>query len=278
MDFAHEYPPPRPNNTLAASKSHENLHIHPHWSWNLNDYTGVSKNRGGFPPNHPLKNRGFSIIFTIHFGGFYLYFWFNTQVVKFETSKALQNQLTLAMQEIEELRASSHVEAGGFCWLPFWGAKVSCFLVVFLVGRSDFDFFGFFFQRYMQWWYCFYMFLYHIPCHPCLWILILVQGFFEKAYFRVSLSGYPFHVFFDDEDANKVRTENMELRGRLAHAIYCTTEAQCLGEDFQGVIWAVVWCLLFGGTWLSTEESNGCTKRAATWKCGGPGNYRGTGK
>ena len=34
-----------------------------------------------------------------------------------------------------------------------------------------------------------------------------------------------------DEDANKVRTENMELRGRLAHAIYCATEAQCLGED-----------------------------------------------
>ena len=73
---------------------------------------GVSKNRGGFTPQIIHKQIGgfplFSHIFTIHFG-------FNTQVVKFGTSKALQNQLTLAMQEIEELRASSNVEAGGFC-------------------------------------------------------------------------------------------------------------------------------------------------------------------
>ena len=37
------------------------------------------------------------------------------------------------------------------------------------------------------------------------------------------------HQTFFSEDANKVRTENMELRTRLAHAIYCTTEAQRLG-------------------------------------------------
>lgn len=40
---------------------------------------------------------------------------------KFGTSKALQSQLTMAMQEIEELRASSNVEARSssivvFCW------------------------------------------------------------------------------------------------------------------------------------------------------------------
>ena len=34
------------------------------------------------PPNsnHPLKNRGFSIILTIHFGGFPPNFWRNTHV------------------------------------------------------------------------------------------------------------------------------------------------------------------------------------------------------
>ena len=68
---------------------------------------GVSKIGVVLPPKSSIKTREFSIIFTIHFG-------FNTQVVKFGTSKALQNQLTLAMQEIEELRASSNVEAGGF--------------------------------------------------------------------------------------------------------------------------------------------------------------------
>ena len=34
-------------------------------------HMGVNPKIGvvGTPPNHPLKNRGFSIIFTIHFGG-----------------------------------------------------------------------------------------------------------------------------------------------------------------------------------------------------------------
>ena len=39
------------------------------------------------------------------------------------------------------------------------------------------------------------------------------------------------------QDAQRVRTENLELRARLAHAIYCSTEAQRLGVayDARGV-------------------------------------------
>ena len=35
---------------------------------------GVSKNRGFVPPNHPILI-GFSMMFTIHVGGFSPYFW-----------------------------------------------------------------------------------------------------------------------------------------------------------------------------------------------------------
>lgn len=37
------------------------------------------------------------------------------------------------------------------------------------------------------------------------------------------------------EDAGRVRSENMELRARLAHAIYCTTETQRLRSLFGGL-------------------------------------------
>ena len=38
-----------------------------------------TKNNGTVPPNHPILI-GFSIIFTIHFGGKPPYFWFNTHM------------------------------------------------------------------------------------------------------------------------------------------------------------------------------------------------------
>ena len=34
----------------------------------MSNYMGVSKNNGKTPPNHPLQNRVFTVIFTIHFG------------------------------------------------------------------------------------------------------------------------------------------------------------------------------------------------------------------
>ena len=40
---------------------------------------GVSKNRGFYPPKSSIF-KGFSIIFTIHFGGKHPYCWFNTQI------------------------------------------------------------------------------------------------------------------------------------------------------------------------------------------------------
>ena len=64
---------------------------------NLHLQIGVCKNRGGFTPKSSIL-RGFSIIFTIHFGGVSPYFWFNTQMkwAKFqlENPDLLSNLLT----------------------------------------------------------------------------------------------------------------------------------------------------------------------------------------
>ena len=43
------------------------------------NHMDVSENSGFSPPNHPFLIR-FSMIFTIHFGGVYPYFWFNTHM------------------------------------------------------------------------------------------------------------------------------------------------------------------------------------------------------
>ena len=43
------------------------------------------------------------------------------------------------------------------------------------------------------------------------------------------------HGCYARQDAQRVRTENLELRSRLAHAIYCSTEAQHLGVVSRGL-------------------------------------------
>ena len=50
----------------------------------------VSKNRGG-PPKSPILIE-VSIIFTIHFGGVYPYFWFNTHIFPITDSEAIHYQ------------------------------------------------------------------------------------------------------------------------------------------------------------------------------------------
>jgi hypothetical protein len=45
------------------------------------------------------------------------------------------------------------------------------------------------------------------------------------------------------QDAQRVRTENLELRSRLAHAIYCSTEAQHLGVPVAVSAWRGWRCL-----------------------------------
>ena len=48
-------------------------------TWKTYEDMGVSKNRGGLPKSSHLLI-GFSIIFTIHFGGKIPLFWFNTHM------------------------------------------------------------------------------------------------------------------------------------------------------------------------------------------------------
>ena len=61
---------------------------------------GVSKKRVFSTPNHPLKNRlGFSIIFTIHFGGFSHYFGKHPYVKQVETTTEHTIQVLRAPHE-----------------------------------------------------------------------------------------------------------------------------------------------------------------------------------
>ena len=157
---------------------------------------GVSKNRGVKPPQIIHLFIGFSIIFTIHFGGnFSPYFWFNTHIDElqdmttawFPVSQAFRSSRLLGLPCGPMAWTPGNLAILEFCWYGWW--KKSMNEDVFPIENGGFSMI---FQCYVSflgcncWWKKSQTTTWHVwnPVNNGIFT-ISVQDFFHQQYFVI---------------------------------------------------------------------------------------------
>ena len=98
-----------------------------------------------FPPNHPLKDRvfGFSILFTIHFGGKSPYFWVNPhlgyiKIIPTPSPKAPEQSLEVPPARVRPNNRISKRNVDPF-WGVLWDVPKSWCVFQVSIGLSQFQ-------------------------------------------------------------------------------------------------------------------------------------------